>query len=151
MNANMMVNTFFGRSRPGARPAGTEDHPSGSRRGRIRDPGGAERTPYPMPSTGAAKAEQQRQRRARRAEEQKTIRAERDRVRELEARLARSEKLDPYIAAVEATVDRNLALCQLAPLEAENARLWAEVERLSSLAFPMTVYPPSRATTRSEF
>ena len=100
-----------------------------------------------MPSTGAAKAEQQRQRRARRAEEQKAIRAERDRLRdrvhELEARLARSEKLDPHIEAVRATVDRNLALRKLAPLEAENARLWTEVERLSSLAFPMTVYPPT--------
>ena len=106
-------------------------------------------------STGKTKTEQQRLRRARRAAEADATRTERDRLRErvrqLEARLARFDgDNDVYEQVVSAEADRNIAQRRAAGLEAQNAQLWAEVERLSQLAFPMTLYRPSPSTALKE-
>ena len=105
-----------------------------------------------MPSTGPAKADQQRWRRARETAERAAIRDERDqlreRVRELEERLKQLEGEE--LAVIRAEVDRRVALRKLAPLEKENTQLWNEVERLSSLAVPDGGLPALRRCSLDE-
>ena len=115
-----------------------------------------------MPSTGQRKADQQRRRNARRAAERAAADDLRERVSELEGRVKRAEEdkedaermaRNYRDSATHESRENDRLSEEIKQLEEKITHsrtvLFQEVERLSSLTFPMTVYPPPYENRRS--